>query len=237
MSVTLANAAGAGDAFDVRIAGVSGGSADGLPTAPATLARRRHDDAVVRPAQRQPRSHVHARGELAAKDGLLAAQPPVTGTVKVKAPRSRSVPGDEHTSARFVKRRRSALLAGVVAALAAAGDLRAHRGRGDPDPGARRARRRHDEVRHRHEDAPRADRRRADPDRRRRPDAARHARARHRRVGRARRDRRAARQADRPERRRHAQRAGRRRSTARRRRWSSTRTSSCATPPTRCGRS
>ena len=86
VSVTLANAAGAGDAFDVRITGVSGGSADGLPTAPATVP----DGAATTQSfvlKNASPGHTYTLGvAIAAKDGLLAAAPPVTGTVKVKAP-------------------------------------------------------------------------------------------------------------------------------------------------------
>ncbi len=86
VSVTLKNAAEAGDAFDVRITGVSGGSATGLPTAGATLPAGASTTAsfVLNNASG---GHTYTLGvSVAAKDGLLAAQPPVTGTVKVKAP-------------------------------------------------------------------------------------------------------------------------------------------------------
>ena len=86
VSVDLANGAGAGDAFQATVTGVSGGSADGLPTASATLpagASATHGF-VLRNASP---GHTYTLGvTVAAKDGLLAAQQPVAGTVKVKAP-------------------------------------------------------------------------------------------------------------------------------------------------------
>jgi len=86
VSVTLKNAATAGDAFDVKVTAVSGGSAEGLPTAPVTLPAGASATAsfVLKNASG---GHSYNLGvTTASKDGLLAAQPPVTGTVKVSAP-------------------------------------------------------------------------------------------------------------------------------------------------------
>ena len=72
--------------FEATVTGVSGGSADGLPTASATLpagASATHGF-VLRNASP---GHTYTLGvTVAAKDGLLAAQQPVAGTVTVKAP-------------------------------------------------------------------------------------------------------------------------------------------------------
>src|SRR5436190_2882785 len=86
VTVSLANAAAAGDAFDVKVTGVSPGSVDGVPTAPATLpaGAATSQSFVLRNAS--PGHTYNLSVIVAAKDGLLAAQAPVTGTVKVKAP-------------------------------------------------------------------------------------------------------------------------------------------------------
>lgn len=86
VTVNLANGAAAGDAFDVRITAVAPGSVEGVPTASATLPAGGATSLsfVVRNASP---GHAYTLGvTVAAKDGLLAAQAPVTGTVKVKAP-------------------------------------------------------------------------------------------------------------------------------------------------------
>ena len=86
VSVNLANAAGAGDAFEVKITGATGGAFDGLPAPGAALpaGATATQSFVLRNASP---GHTYTLGvTVAAKDGLLAAQPPVTGTIKVKAP-------------------------------------------------------------------------------------------------------------------------------------------------------
>jgi hypothetical protein len=86
VTVNLVNGATAGDAFDVKVASVSPGSFDGLPTAPATIPAggTSAHSFVLRNAS--PGHSYNLAVTVAAKDGLLGAQPPVTGTVQVKAP-------------------------------------------------------------------------------------------------------------------------------------------------------
>lgn len=86
VSVVVANAAGAGDAFDARIASAAPGSFDGLPAAGAPLPAGATSTQTFVLRNASP-GHTYALTlSLAAKDGLLAAQPPASATVKVKAP-------------------------------------------------------------------------------------------------------------------------------------------------------
>ena len=86
VSVTLPNGAAGGDAFDVKIAGASSGSFEGLPTAGATVAHGASTTQSFVLRNASP-GHTYTVGvSVALKDGLLAPQPPVTGSIKFKAP-------------------------------------------------------------------------------------------------------------------------------------------------------
>jgi hypothetical protein len=88
VSVNLANPAAAGDAFAVSIASASGatGSFEGLPAGPATLLHGATATLSFVMRNAQP-GHAYTIGvSVAHQDGLLAARPPATGSVKVTAP-------------------------------------------------------------------------------------------------------------------------------------------------------
>ena len=87
--VTLRNTAGAGDAFQARITGASGGAGqgfEGLPAGNATI--QQGGGATIGFIMRgaQPGKTYTVGVTTAFKDGLLVAQPPVTGNVTFTTP-------------------------------------------------------------------------------------------------------------------------------------------------------
>jgi hypothetical protein len=88
VSVTLANAQGAGDAFDVQLTGVTGGtgSFSGLPTAKATIpAGGRATFTFTMNGAAANRSYTIGLGA-AAQDGLSGAHPPTNGSATFRSP-------------------------------------------------------------------------------------------------------------------------------------------------------
>jgi len=88
VTVTIANALAGGQAFDARISGVTGGSGSysGLPTAAGPIAPggSRAYTFTMNGAQA---GRTYTLGvTVAAKDGLLGDEPPVTGSVTFKSP-------------------------------------------------------------------------------------------------------------------------------------------------------
>lgn len=86
--VTLRNATGAGDAFQVRITGASGGTGSftGLPAGNSTVPHGGGTTIgfVMNNAVPNQMYTVGVKADL--KDGLLVSQPPVTGSVTFRAP-------------------------------------------------------------------------------------------------------------------------------------------------------
>jgi len=88
VTVTVANPLTAGHAFDARIGSVAGGtgSFSGVPTGAGTIAPGASRSYSFDMNGAQPGSSYTLAVTVTAKDGLLAADPPTTGSVTFKAP-------------------------------------------------------------------------------------------------------------------------------------------------------
>ena len=86
--ITVANAQGAGDAFDVRLTGVSGGTGvfSGLPSVPLSIPNGRIATFSFTMKNAHPNTSYTLTGTAAGKDGLLAPIPAISGSASFKSP-------------------------------------------------------------------------------------------------------------------------------------------------------